>query len=102
MSAPFEPGERVLLVDSRGRRFLIRLLPGGTFHFHGGALAHDVILGREEGAVLHSHTGAKLACYRPTMADVILKMPRGARVFNRKTMPPTLGSAATGPGARCL
>ncbi len=102
MSAPFEPGERVLLVDSRGRRFLIRLLPGGAFHFHGGALSHDVILGREEGVVLHSHTGARLACYRPTMADVILKMPRGAQVIYPKDIAAILVFADIGPGARVL
>jgi tRNA (adenine57-N1/adenine58-N1)-methyltransferase len=102
MGAPFQPGERVMLLDGRGRRFLIRLQAGGTFHFHGGALAHDLILGREEGVVLHSHTGARLACYRPTMSDVILKMPRGAQVIYPKDIAAILVFADIGPGSRVL
>ncbi len=102
MGARFEPGERVLLLDGRGRRFLIRLQAGATFHFHGGALEHDAILGSEEGAVLHSHTGARLAAYRPTMADVILKMPRGAQVIYPKDLGAILIFADIAPGSRVL
>src|SRR5207247_3752998 len=78
--APFEPDERALLVDSRGRRFLVRLQPGRTFHFHGGAVPHDLILGSAEGKTVHSTTGASLACLRPRYADFVLKMARGAQL----------------------
>src|SRR2546429_14132 len=80
VSAPFEPGERVLLVDDRGRRYLVRLQAGGSFHFHGGRVPHDSFLGSNEGVVVRSPLGIPLTCYRPTMADFILKMPRGAQV----------------------
>src|SRR5437667_352467 len=49
MSAPFEPGERALLIDQRGRSYLLVLQPGGTYHTHSGTLAHDLVLGRHEG-----------------------------------------------------
>ena len=52
MDAPFEPGERALLLDARGRRYLVRLQAGGTFHFHGGAVRHDDVLGEQEGAIV--------------------------------------------------
>ena len=102
VSAPFEPGERVLLLDGRGRRFLIRLQAGATFHFHGGALEHDAILGSDEGVVLRTHTGARLAAYRPTMADVVLKMPRGAQVIYPKDLGAILVFADIAPGSRVL
>ena len=102
MSVPFEPGERVLFVDARGRRFLVRLQPGGTFHFHDGAVPHDLVLGSEEGTVVHSSTGADLLCLRPTLSDFILKMPRGAQVIYPKDIGAILVFADIGPGTRVL
>jgi tRNA (adenine57-N1/adenine58-N1)-methyltransferase catalytic subunit len=102
MSAPFEAGERVLLVDDRGRRFLVRLQAGGVFHFHGGAVPHDLILGSEEGVAVHSTNGVRLICYRPTMADYILKMPRGAQVVYPKDIGAILVYADIAPGVRVL
>ncbi|HYV02077.1 MAG TPA: tRNA (adenine-N1)-methyltransferase [Actinomycetota bacterium] len=102
MSRPFEAGERVLLVDGRGRRFLVKLQPGGTFHYHGGAVPHDLILGSDEGTEVHSTTGAPLTCLRPTFADFVLKMPRGAQVIYPKDIGAILVFADVAPGARVL
>jgi tRNA (adenine57-N1/adenine58-N1)-methyltransferase len=102
VSTPFEPGERVLLIDSRGRRFLVRLQVGGMFHFHGGAVPHDLILGSEEGTVVHSTTGAGLVCLRPTLADFVLKMPRGAQVVYPKDVGAILVEADIAPGTSVL
>jgi tRNA (adenine57-N1/adenine58-N1)-methyltransferase len=102
MSAPFEPGDRALLLDDRGRRYLIRLQPGSTFHFHGGMVPHDRILGADEGVTVRSTGGIPLACFRPTMADFILKMPRGAQVIYPKDIGAILVHADVGPGSRVL
>ncbi|HJP66787.1 MAG TPA: tRNA (adenine-N1)-methyltransferase [Actinomycetota bacterium] len=102
MSAPFEAGERALLVDERGRRYLIRLEAGGAFHFHGGGVPHELILGSQEGVAVHSTNGARLICYRPTLADFILKMPRGAQVVYPKDIGAILVYADIAPGSRVL
>ena len=102
MSGPFEPGERVLLIDQRDRRFLLRLQAGASFHFHGGVVPHDLILGSDEGTVVHSQTGASLLCVRPTLADFILKMPRGAQVVYPKDIGALLVHADIAPGTRVL
>jgi tRNA (adenine57-N1/adenine58-N1)-methyltransferase len=99
---PFRAGERVVLLDERGRRFLVRLEGGGTFHYHGGALPHDLVLGSEEGTTVHSTTGASLLCFRPRLADFVLKMGRGAQVIYPKDLGPILISADVFPGARVL
>jgi tRNA (adenine57-N1/adenine58-N1)-methyltransferase catalytic subunit len=99
---PFRVGERVVLLDERGRRFLVRLEAGGTFHYHGGALPHDLVLGSEEGTTVHSTTGASLLCFRPRLADFVLKMGRGAQVIYPKDLGPILISADVFPGARVL
>jgi tRNA (adenine57-N1/adenine58-N1)-methyltransferase len=46
---PLEPGDRVLLVDPRGRRYLISLAPGRRFHFHRGIVEHDELIGSPAG-----------------------------------------------------
>lgn len=102
MSVPFEAGERVLLIDARGRRFLVRLQGEGTFHFHDGAVPHDLILGSEEGTVVHSTTGAELTCLRPTLADFVLKMPRGAQVVYPKDIGAIVVEADIAPGSLVL
>lgn len=99
---PLAAGERVLLLDARGRRYLVRLEPGGVFHFHGGALPHDLVIGSEEGTTVHTTTGADLVCFRPRLADFILKMGRGAQVIYPKDLGPILVYADVFPGARVL
>lgn len=99
---PLEAGERVVLLDSRGRRYLVRLEAGGTFHYHGGAVPHDLVIGSEEGTTVHSTTGAGLVCFRPRLADFVLKMARGAQVIYPKDLGPILVYADVFPGARVL
>ena len=102
MSVPFEPGERALLVDKRGRRYLITLRAGEKFHFHQGFLAHDEIIGSPEGVRLATSSGAPLIAYRPSLADFILKMPRGAQVIYPKDVGLILVEADIYPGATVL
>jgi tRNA (adenine57-N1/adenine58-N1)-methyltransferase len=99
---PFGVGERVILLDGRGRRYLVRLEAAATFHFHGGALPHDLVIGSEEGTTVHSTTGASLLCFRPRLADFILKMGRGAQVIYPKDLGAILVEADVFPGARVL
>jgi tRNA (adenine57-N1/adenine58-N1)-methyltransferase len=89
-------------VDGRGRHYLVRLEPGATFHFHGGALPHDLVIGSEEGTAVHTTTGAELRCFRPRLSDFILKMGRGAQVIYPKDIGPILVYADVFPGARVL
>src|SRR2546423_11673140 len=74
MGAPFEAGDRALLVDDRGRRFLVRLEREGTFHYHGGAAPPRPILHPQEGTGVHSTPRSHLTCLRPRLADLVLWM----------------------------
>jgi tRNA (adenine57-N1/adenine58-N1)-methyltransferase catalytic subunit len=102
VSRPFEPGERVLLFDSKGRRYLVSLVEGGEFHTHSGPVSHDELIGREEGIMVRSSRGARYTAVRPTLAEVVLKMPRGAQVIYPKDLGPMLILADVFPGARVV
>lgn len=102
MSGPLEPGERVLLLDQRGRRYLVRLRAGETWHSHGGGVPHDLLIGSEEGLVVRSATGMEFRVFRPRMTDFVLKMPRGAQVVYPKDVGAILVEADIFPGAQVL
>ncbi len=100
MSRPFTAGERILLFDSKGRRYLVSLAEGGEFHTHSGPVAHAELIGAEEGVTVRSSRGARYVAVRPTLAEVVLKMPRGAQVIYPKDLGPILILADIFPGAR--
>ncbi|MDQ6798547.1 MAG: tRNA (adenine-N1)-methyltransferase [Actinomycetota bacterium] len=102
MSGPFAAGERVLLIDGKDRHYLLTLRDGGQFHTHAGITDHDRIIGRPEGLTVRSGTGARYVVVRPTLADFVLAMPRGAQVIYPKDLGPLLLLADIFPGARVL
>ncbi|MFZ4584490.1 MAG: tRNA (adenine-N1)-methyltransferase [Acidimicrobiia bacterium] len=102
MTRPFSAGDRVLLMDSKKRRHLVTLADGGEFHSHSGVVAHDDIIGRDEGVAVRSTRGSRYTVIRPTLADFVLKMPRGAQVIYPKDLGPIVMLADLFPGARVL
>lgn len=102
MTSTFAAGDRVLLVDTKRRRHLITLEPGGEFHSHAGVLRHDDLLGHDEGTTVRTTRGARLVAVRPTLAEYVLEMPRGAQVIYPKDLGPILMLADIYPGAKIL
>ena len=102
MSREFRAGEKALLLDRKGRRYLVTLADGGEFHTHAGPIAHDDLIGQREGTTVRSTAGAAYVAVRPTLADFVLKMPRGAQVIYPKDLGQILVMADIFPGARVL
>ncbi len=92
----------MLLVDAKRRRHLVTLAEGGEFHTHAGVLAHDDIIGQPDGATVRTTKSARLTAVRPTLAEYVLEMPRGAQVIYPKDLGPILVLADVFPGARVL
>ena len=102
MTRPFRPGDQALIVDSKNRRYLVRLQQGGEFHTHAGVTPHDAVIGLPEGVTIRSNTGARYLVLRPTLAEFVLAMPRGAQVIYPKDLGPLLLLADVFAGARVL
>jgi tRNA (adenine57-N1/adenine58-N1)-methyltransferase len=98
----FAVGDKVLLLDRKGRRYLITLTEGGEFHTHAGPVPHADLIGREEGVTVRSTAGSRFTAVRPTLAEFVLKMPRGAQVIYPKDLGQILMLADIFPGARVL
>jgi tRNA (adenine57-N1/adenine58-N1)-methyltransferase len=97
-AAPLGAGETVLLIDRKQRRYLVVLEEGGEFHYHGGAVAHDDIIGRSEGVLVRSAKQTRLRVFRPTAADWTVKAPRGAQVVYPKDQALIVGLTDIRPG----
>ena len=47
--------DRVLLISSDGKRYLVRLRAGDCFHSHKGTIDHDDLIGKPLGRQVISH-----------------------------------------------
>ncbi len=102
MNHPFRLGDSILLVDGKGRHYLVKLVEGGEFHYHRGVVPHAELVGRTEGCWVTSSGGGRLLALRPRLADYILKMQRGAQVVYPKDIGPILVWADVAPGMTVL
>jgi tRNA (adenine57-N1/adenine58-N1)-methyltransferase catalytic subunit len=98
----FQDGEQVLLIDQRGKRHLIFLRKSETFHSDRGWISHDAIIGQPEGTWVRSSMGLRYVALRPTLAEFVLDMPRGAQVIYPKDLAMILFWADVYPGCRVL
>ncbi|MDQ1374781.1 MAG: tRNA (adenine57-N1/adenine58-N1)-methyltransferase catalytic subunit, partial [Actinomycetota bacterium] len=60
------------------------------------------LIGQEEGVTVRSTAGSRFIAVRPTLAEFVLKMPRGAQVIYPKDLGQILMLADIFPGARVL
>jgi tRNA (adenine57-N1/adenine58-N1)-methyltransferase len=100
--APFQDGEQVLLIDQRGKRHLIFLRKSETFHSDRGWISHDAVIEQPEGTWVRSSMGLRYVALRPTLAEFVLDMPRGAQVIYPKDLAMILFWADVYPGCRVL
>lgn len=102
MQAELAEGDLVQLIDLKGRRYQGVLESGREFHFHSGIITHDELIGSPEGSTVRSSRNQGYVVVRPTLAEFVLKMPRGAQVIYPKDLGPILMMADIGPGMRVL
>jgi len=93
-------GDRVHLVDRKGRQYALTLKAGDTFQLSGETLAHDDLIGKPDGTLVTLSHGRRMLAIRPTLSEYVLKMPRGAQVLYPKDLGVILQWADIYPGSR--
>lgn len=101
-TGPFQGGDIVQLTDPKGRHHTIILEPGQRFHTHKGSLAHDAIIGCDDGSVITTDKDVDYVALRPRLADFVLSMPRGAAIIYPKDAAEIIHRADIGPGHRVV
>lgn len=102
MYMKFLDGERVHFIDRKGRHYPLNLCRGKVFRFSGEAIAHDDIIGIDDGSTVTFSRGSKFVVIRPTLSEYILKMPRGAQVIYPKDIGMILMLGDVYPGAKVV
>jgi tRNA (adenine57-N1/adenine58-N1)-methyltransferase len=82
----FLNGERIHLVDRKGRQYALTLKAGETYQHSGEMVAHDALIGKPDGWLVTLSRGKRMLALRPTLGDYVLKMPRGAQVLYPKDL----------------
>src|SRR5215510_5285938 len=93
-------GERIHLVDKKGRQYALTLKAGDLYQLSGHKIAHDELIGKPDGSLVVLSGGKTMLAIRPTFGDYILKMPRGAQVLYPKDLALIPMWADVYPGAR--
>ena len=93
-------GERIHLVDKKGRQYALTLKAGDQYQLSGHKIAHDELIGRADGSVVTLSGGKMMLALRPTFGEYVLKMPRGAQVLYPKDLALIPMWADVFPGAR--
>ncbi len=95
----FQSGQRVHLVDKKGRQYAFTLKAGDRFQYSGETIPHDDLIGQPDGTMVRLSRGKTMMALMPTLAEYTLKMPRGAQVLYPKDIAMILMWADVYPGA---
>ena len=98
----FHEGEQALIIDRRGRRYLVTLKIDKDDQNHLGTFHHDDIIGEPDGVRIWTSKGHALIVVKPGMADYIRIMPRVATVVYPKDIGAIITYGDIFPGARVL
>lgn len=95
----FHDGDQALLLDRKGRRYLVSLETDQVFHSHLGRLYHNQIIDHTVGGWYRTDRGHTILAVRPTLGDFVREMPRGPQIIYPKDLGNIITLADIFPGA---
>jgi tRNA (adenine57-N1/adenine58-N1)-methyltransferase len=96
----FQSGERIHLVDKKGRQYALTLKAGDLYQLSGHKISHDDLIGKPDGSLVTLSGHKTMLALKPTFGEYVLKMPRGAQVLYPKDLALISMWADVYPGAR--
>ncbi len=91
-------GDLIQLVGLRHKHFILTLASGAEFQTHRGILQHDDLIGKPWGSQVFSHTGAPFFLLKPSLADLLIDLPRSTQILYPKDIGFILVTMGIGPG----
>ncbi len=92
-----EKGSNVLLIDRRGKKYLVTV-EEREFHTDLGIVNLSELLEKEYGETITSHKGEEFRILRPSIRDYIEKMKRGPQIVHPKDAGIIITYAGISPG----
>ena len=102
VAAVASEGDLAELVGLRHKHFILTLRAGAKFESHRGILLHDDLIGRPWGTQVFSHLGAPFFLLQPSLADLLLDLPRSTQILYPKDIGFILVSLGLGPGSTLI
>jgi tRNA (adenine57-N1/adenine58-N1)-methyltransferase len=96
----FKESDLAILIDSKERKYLVKLKKDAFFSFHKGNVSFNEIIGKPDGIKIKSSHGETLTVFRPTLEEYILKMKRGAQIIYPKDISRIITLLDVFPGAK--
>ena len=91
-------GDLAELVGLRHKHFIITLKAGADFHTHRGVVLHDDLIGKPWGTQVFSHMGSPFFLVQPSLADLLIDLPRNTQILYPKDIGYILVSMGVAPG----
>jgi tRNA (adenine57-N1/adenine58-N1)-methyltransferase catalytic subunit len=91
-------GDLAQLVGLRHKHFIITLQAGAKFETHRGILQHDDLIGKLWGTQVFSHMGSPFFLLQPSLADLLIDLPRTTQILYPKDIGFILVTMGVGPG----
>jgi len=92
-----QEGSKVLLVDPRGKRYIVEVKKG-EFHTDLGKINLEELIEKEFGSIIESHKGYKFKILKPRIVDYLAKMKRGPQIIHPKDAAQIVALAGISPG----
>ncbi len=95
-------GDIAELVGLRHKHFIFTLKAGSKLETHRGILFHDDLIGRQWGTQVFSHLGAAFYLLQPSLADILIDLPRSTQILYPKDIGFILVTMGIGPGQKVM
>lgn len=95
-------GDLAQLVGLRHKHFIINLQAGKKFETHRGIILHDDLIGQEWGTQVFSHLGSPFYLLQPSLADLLIDIPRTTQILYPKDIGFILVTMGVGPGQKVI
>ena len=95
-------GELAQLVGLRHKSFILTLAPGAELQTHRGVVRHDDLIGKQWGSQVFSHLGAAFFLLQPSLADLLLTLPRTTQILYPKDIGFILVTMDVAPGQKLI
>src|SRR5687767_13612796 len=95
-------GDLAQLVGLRHKNFIITLQEGAKFETHRGILQHDDLIGKPWGTQVFSHMGSPFFLLQPSLADLLIDLPRTTQILYPKDIGFILVTMGVGPGQKVM
>lgn len=95
-------GDLAELIGLRHKHFIFNLQAGAKFETHRGVLLHDDLIGKPWGTQVFSHLGAPFYLVQPSLADLLIDIPRTTQIMYPKDIGFILVTMGVGPGQKVM